>query len=297
MRLLVTGREGQLARSLLERSADFPDLQLITVVRPLVDLALPGSLAHAIRELEPDLVINAAAYTNVDRAEAEPELAYRINGNAAGEAAAAARGIGAPIIQISTDYVFDGALTAPYVEDAPTNPLNVYGASKLAGEQAVRSANPDHLILRTSWVYSPFGSNFLRTMLRLAGERDEVRVVNDQRGCPTSALDLADSLLRLASLRALGRREGWGRTFHVAGSGACSWAEFATEIFRNSAAVGGPSATVFPLSSSEFPTAAVRPANSVLDTTAFFETFGFSSPLGESAIRRDTVHILAAVNG
>jgi dTDP-4-dehydrorhamnose reductase len=274
----VTGREGQLVRCLLERAPYFADLELISSGRPLVDLAEPGSVATAIRAARPDLVINAAAYTAVDRAEAEPELAFRVNAQAAGEASAAAVRAGAAIIQLSTDYVFDGQASEPYREDAPTNPLNVYGGSKLTGEEAVRAANPDHMILRTSWIYSPFGSNFVKTMLRLATERGEVRVVADQLGCPTSAQDLADALLRLASARARGSSDGWGRTYHLAGSGSCSWAEFATEIYRASAAAGGPSATVVPIPSSEYPTPAARPLRTILDTSAFRDAFGFALP-------------------
>jgi dTDP-4-dehydrorhamnose reductase len=171
------------------------NFEIISTARPAVDLEIPGSLAAHIRLVAPDAVVNAAAYTDVDRAEDEPDHAFRINADAAGEAAAAAREIGASIVHISTDYVFDGAGSVPYREDAPTHPVGVYGKSKLAGEEQVRAANPQSLIMRTAWLYSPFGRNFVRTMLRLASERPEIAVVDDQRGTPTSALDLADAIL------------------------------------------------------------------------------------------------------
>lgn len=291
MRILVTGREGQLVRSLLERASAFPDLEVIAAGRPLVDLAEPDSIGTAIRAVQPDLVINAAAYTAVDRAEAEPELAFRINAEAAGEAAAAAREVGAPVIQLSTDYVFDGRSGEPYREDAPTNPLNIYGASKLRGEEAVRSANPRHLILRTSWVYSPFGSNFVKTMLRLAEERKEVRVVADQHGSPTSALDLADALLRIAR-EMPSRTAGEGSTCHLAGAGSCSWAEFAAEIFKASEASGGPSAIVVPIGSSDYPTPAARPLRSVLDTSAIRTAFGIQLRPWQSSVRDVVARLL-----
>lgn len=272
MKLLVTGRDGQLARSLVERSGEVPDLEVHAVGRPQLDLEQPGSAARVIEALRPDVVINAAAYTAVDQAEQEPDRAFRINGDAAGEIAAAARMVGAKVIQISTDYVFPGTAMRPWRPDDPTGPINVYGASKLAGEEQVRAETPDHLILRTAWVFSPFGRNFVATMLRLAGERDQVRVVDDQRGCPTSALDLADAILAVA-MRWRHEPAGLGSTMHVAGAGACNWAEFARSIFEVSDAAGGPSARVIPIASAEFRTPARRPAYSVLDCSAFERTF------------------------
>ncbi|HUE78778.1 MAG TPA: dTDP-4-dehydrorhamnose reductase [Sphingomicrobium sp.] len=277
MKLLVTGRKGQLSRSLFERSAGRKGIELVAAGRPEVDLESPGSLAAAIRAIAPDVVVNAAAYTAVDQAEDEPDRAFRVNADAAGEAAAAAHEVGAAIIQISTDYVFDGRSQERYREDAATNPLGVYGASKLAGEVQVRVANPDHLILRTAWVYSPFRHNFVKTMLRLATDRDQVSVIADQWGTPTSALDIADAILTMLDSWSAGERKGIGTTLHVAARGTCSWAEFATEIFRASVEAGGPSASVRPISSAEYPTKARRPANSALDS-ARFETM-FSSPL------------------
>ena len=273
MKLLVTGRHGQLARSLAERSVGRDDLELIFVGRPDVDLESPGALAEAIRAARPDVVINAAAYTDVDRAEEEPEHAFRINAEAAGEAAAAAAAVNADIIQISTDYVFNGRTSTPWREDDATGPLNVYGASKLAGEERVRAANSRHLILRSSWLVGPFGRNFVRTMLRLAADRAEIRVVADQRGCPTGTLMLADAILAVVDQAGTSL---FGRTYHVAGKGECSWAELASEVMRASAAAGGPDARIIPIPTSEYPTKARRPAYSALDSRAFERDFSFA---------------------
>src|SRR4051812_19276650 len=205
MKILVTGTEGQLARSLVERALLRNDIELVALGRPELDLKAPGSAAAAIAEAAPDLVINAAAYTAVDGAEDEPERAFRINADAAGEVAAAAVRAGAAVIQLSTDYVFDGRGEDAYREDASVNPLGVYGRSKLAGEEQVRSANPRHAIVRTAWVYSPFSRNFVKSIMAAAGTRDRLTVVDDQRGSPTSALDLADGLLAM-----IGAEEGLG---------------------------------------------------------------------------------------
>lgn len=261
MRVLLTGREGQVARSLIEKATSMPELELVPAGRPEADLAAAGSVARVIRALVPDLVINAAAHTAVDLAEDELELAFRINAEAAGEAAAAAREVGAGIIQLSTDYVFDGSASEPYAEDAPTNPLSVYGRSKLAGEDAVRSANPEHIILRTAWIYSPFGRNFVRTMVGAARERNEVRVVDDQHGSPTSALDLAEAILAIAARWPAGS----GATYHLAGSGTASWFDMAGEVMANCRRLGLPAAEVLPIRTADWPTRAVRPPFAVLD--------------------------------
>lgn len=221
MRVLVTGKEGQLVKSLLERSQGRKGIELSALGRPDLDLETFGSAAQAIARFAPDVVINAAAYTAVDQAEDEPERAFRINGDAAGEVAAAARAAGARIIQISTDYVFDGGGEGSYSEDAPVNPLGIYGRSKLAGEEQVRSNNPDHAIVRTAWVYSPFGKNFLKTMIALGHSRDLVTVVADQYGNPSSALDLADGLLAILDRWSAGGA-GLGETYHLAGTGSAS---------------------------------------------------------------------------
>lgn len=272
----MIGQSGQVAQSLAELAAGRPDISFAG--RPEVDLAKPGSAAQLIAERRPALVINAAAYTAVDRAEEEGRLAFRINAEAVAEIGTAAAAIGAPVIHPSTDYVFAGTAPGAVQEVEPIAPINSYGASKAAGEAALREAQADHLILRTSWVYSRFGSNFVRTMLRLAGERDEVRVVADQRGCPTSAHDLAAALLDLADRRLGGEGAGWGATYHLAGSGACSWAELAEQVFAVSGSLGGPVARIVPIPTSEFPTPARRPINSELDCSAIAERFGLRLP-------------------
>lgn len=289
----MTGRDGQLARSLIERAAELDSLTLVALGRPGLDLERPESIGPAIREARPDLVINAAAYTAVDQAEDEPERAFRINCDAAGEVAAAAAAAGAPIIQISTDYVFDGRSNRAYAEDAQTNPLGVYGNSKLAGEEAVRRANLDHLIVRTAWVYSPFGRNFLKTMMAAAERMDAVRVVADQKGNPTSALDLADGLLSIPRRWQEEKGVGLGNTYHLAGVGEASWAGFALAIFESYRATGLRAAQVVPIRTADWPTRAARPANSMLDSSRFDADFRFQMPLWRSSVTR-TVERLAA---
>ena len=274
MKILVTGREGQLARSLAEKAADHPDVDLIFTSRAEADLSSTGSVADAIAAVRPELVVNAAAYTAVDKAEEEPALAFRINGEAAGEAAAAARDAGAPIIQLSTDYVFDGQADEPYGEDSPANPLSVYGRSKLAGEELVRAANPDHLIIRTAWVYSPFGRNFVGTMMQAAADMDVLDVVADQFGSPTSALDLAGAILAIASHWPVGS----GQTYHLAGNGSASWFELASEVMAQSRRLGLPAADVRPISSADWPTKAVRPPYAALDCTRAERDLGLRLP-------------------
>jgi dTDP-4-dehydrorhamnose reductase len=282
--LLVIGHSGQVAQSLVELArSSTSDIHFAG--RPELDLAEPGAVAQLIAESSPRLVINAAAYTAVDRAEAEPDEAMRINGTAVGEIGKASALVGAPVIHLSTDYVFDGSASGAYREDAPIAPINTYGASKAEGERALRDAQPDHLIFRTSWVYSPYGANFIKTMLRLAAERDEVRVVADQRGCPTSAADLAAALMALAEARIAGNSEGWSGTYHLAGEGACSWADFAEHVFAVSRSHGGPSARVIPITTSEFPTPARRPHNSELDCNAAANRLGTRLPPWRESVR------------
>ena len=288
MKVLVTGSSGQLAQSLAERARLHPEIELVACGRPQLDLEVAGSARVAIADRAPDVVINAAAYTAVDQAEDEPERAFRINADGAGEIAAAAAGAGAAVIQLSTDYVFDGRGSGPYREDAPVNPLGVYGRSKLAGEEQVRAANPRHVIVRTAWVYSPFARNFLKSIMTAATQRDILTVVDDQRGSPTSALDLADGLLTM-----LTAGEGWGDTYHLAGRGETSWCGFAREIMVQCAARGLPHVPVEPISTEDWPTRAERPRNSVLDSGKFERAFGFAMP-DWRASTRDVVERLAA---
>jgi dTDP-4-dehydrorhamnose reductase len=265
VRIIVIGREGQVARALAER-APAHGAKAVLLGRPKLDLADPSGIEDILLDTGGDLIVNAAAYTAVDQAESEPELAEAINGIGAGAVAGAAAAMNVPVIQISTDYVFDGAAGRPYREDDPVRPLGAYGSSKLLGEQAVADATDNHAILRTAWIYSPFGKNFVKTMLRLAAERDEVGVVADQVGSPTSALDIADGVLKVGrNLVERPQERALRGIFHMAGGGFASWADFAQEIFAVSARLGGPGARVRPIGTADYPTPARRPANSRLD--------------------------------
>ncbi len=277
-RLLVTGREGQVVRSLLERSAVHNDIEIQVAGRPEFDLSAPASLATVIKSLRPDLIVSAAAYTAVDQAEVEEELARTINAQAPGAIAEAAAALQIPVIHLSTDYVFDGNKPSAYVETDPVAPVSAYGRTKLAGEEFVASATDDHVILRTAWVHSPFGKNFLKTMLRLAEGRDRVNVVADQFGTPTSALDIADAVIAIARNLLASRSPTLRGVFHLTNSGRASWADFAEEIFRISANLGGPIAAVGRIPASEYPTPARRPANSQLDCTKLATVHGVRMP-------------------
>lgn len=279
MRIVVTGGSGQLVLSLIERGAA-RNVEVIAVGRPDLDLSAPEDdrVYAALAAGRPDVIVNAAAYTAVDKAESERELAFAINAEGAGAVARAAARMGVPLVHVSTDYVFSGDKLEPYTEgDAPA-PTAVYGATKLAGETAVAASGADAAILRTAWVYSPFGANFVKTMLRLAETRDELGVVADQHGNPTSALDLADAVLTVASnLKANAAPELRG-VFHATGSGEASWADFAEAIFAVSAAQGGRSAAVKRITTAEYPTPARRPANSRLDCSRLAQHHGVRLP-------------------
>ncbi|HLY91562.1 MAG TPA: dTDP-4-dehydrorhamnose reductase [Acetobacteraceae bacterium] len=278
MRIAVTGRAGQVVTSLIERGAASGH-DVIAVGRPELDLADPASVDHALEAAAPDVIVSAAAYTAVDKAESARDLAYAVNGRGAGLVAEAARRLGVPLVHISTDYVFDGRLDRPYIETDPTGPTGVYGVSKLAGEEAVRAAYDDNsAILRVAWVYSPFGANFVRTMLRLAGDRDEVSVVADQLGNPTSALDIADGVLRVAGNLAADPDPALRGLFHMTAEGEASWADFAEAIFAASAAYGGPYAAVRRITTADYPTPAMRPANSRLDSRRIAAIHGVALP-------------------
>ena len=274
MKILVTGRHGQLARSLAERGGD----EIHLMGRADLDLAVAGSARSAILAARPDLVVNAAAFTAVDLAESEEAAAHRINADGAGEVAGVARELGVPIIHISTDYVFDGRATAPYGETADTAPINAYGRTKLAGEGAVRAATPDHLILRTSWLISPFGKNFVRNMVDLGQQRETLSVVADQHGNPTSALDLADAILAVARRWAAGDRTGMGQTYHLVGTGVASWFDLAVAVQDELGHLGAKSTIVSPITTADWPTPAERPAYSALDSSAFTRDFGLRLP-------------------
>ena len=274
MRIAVTGRNGQVVQSLIERAAA-AKIDVQSVARPEADLALPETIERALINLQPDAIVNAAAYTAVDLAESEPALAYQINEAGAKAVARTAARLRVPIVQLSTDYVFDGSMDRSYREEDPTKPLGVYGSSKLRGECAVASTSDNHVILRTAWIYSPFGKNFARTMLTLAEKREQLSIVSDQRGTPTNALDIADGII--AVVRNLLDRPSASELrgiFHMTGAGDTNWAEFAMAIFAASAAAGGPSARVIPITTAEYPTPARRPANSRLDNSRLANTHG-----------------------
>lgn len=272
MKILVTGTSGQLARSLAVQAK--ARAEIVLVGRPDLDLENPATFAPVLKSVAPDMVINAAAHTGVDQQEDEPERAFRLNAEAPAELARLTRLAGIPIVHISTDYVFDGRSVRPYVETDTPNPQTVYGRSKLAGEDAVRAGNPDHLIVRTAWVVSRYGRNFVKTMLSLATTRDRLQVVADQFGNPTEAHDLADGLLAAAMIR---RREGGfpGGLYHLAGQGRANWYDLASHVFAVSASLGGPTAAVEPVGSDQWPAKAARPANSELNSDAFFSDFGY----------------------
>jgi dTDP-4-dehydrorhamnose reductase len=292
MKIAVTGTQGQVVRSLAERGAA-RGIEVVSIGRPDVDLTEPVALARAIEAAQADVVINAAAYTAVDKAESEPEAAMAVNAAGAQAVAQAAARTGRPIVQISTDYVFDGRLARPYREEDSVNPINVYGRTKLAGEYAVAAANPHHVIVRTAWVYSPFGNNFVKTMLRLGETRDKLAIVADQSGAPTSALDIADGLILIVEKLAGGPRDiALYGTFHMTGGGATNWADFAAAVFEEAAARGRRPVAIEPIATAQYPTPAARPANSRLDIAKISQTYGVALPDWRQSVRSCVARLL-----
>jgi dTDP-4-dehydrorhamnose reductase len=286
--ILVAGKEGQLARCLVAE-AHRRTVPLIALGRPQLDLTVADSIENALAAVAPRAIVNAAAYTAVDRAESEPALAFAVNCHGAGLIGAAAARRGVPFIHISTDYVFDGRKAAPYREDDAPAPLNAYGRSKHAGEDAVRAACPAGLILRTSWLYSPVCHNFMTTMLRLAETRDVVRVVDDQRGAPTAAPDLARAILDLAArMIAMNSREAGDAAgiYHLAGAGATTWFGFAAAIFAGWARRGRRVPALEPITTADYPTPAQRPHNSLLDCSKIERAFGLRLPAWQDSLER-----------
>ena len=280
--ILVTGGSGQVGGALVRLGAP-EGFRLIAPPRAELDLADPASIVGFVASRPWAAVINAGAYTAVDRAEADVEAAWRINALAPACLAKVAAEAGIPIIHVSTDYVFPGDLDRPYREDDPIGPLGVYGASKEGGEQAVRTGNSRHAIVRTSWVVSAHGGNFIKTMLRLGADRDVLRVVADQHGAPTAAADLA-GVLALIAQRMIADPAAPVGTFHFANAGATTWAGFAAEIFSLSAARCGPSAKVEPIATKDYPTPARRPGNSRLDLQRIRDLHGVQPRAWELAI-------------
>ncbi len=270
--LLVTGGAGQVGLEL--GALDWPDG--VVVHRPdrtALDLTDPASIRRAFGATPFAAVINAGAYTAVDRAESDLVNAFAANAMAPAVLAELTARAGIPLVQISTDYVFDGAGEAPYVETDPVGPLGVYGSSKLAGELAVRTGNPRSVILRTAWVQSPHRSNFVKTMLRLAGEQPRLRVVDDQVGCPTTAADIA-AAVRQITLRLLDDRDAPTGVYHFVNAGSTSWAGLASMVMEQSRSRGGPSVAVEPIATSDYPTPARRPTNSRLSTDKVIRDYG-----------------------
>ncbi|MBE7373489.1 dTDP-4-dehydrorhamnose reductase [Pseudomonas lopnurensis] len=292
MRILVCGAGGQVGHELVDRAAAF-GLDVLGPTRAQLDVSKPEQIAALMRQ-RPELIINAAAYTHVDNAETHAEQAYAVNLDGARNLAEAAAHAGIPLLHISTDYVFSGDASAPYRETDGTGPTGVYGASKLAGEEAIRACLESHLILRTSWVYGVHGHNFVKTMLRLGRQRDALGVVSDQFGCPTQAGRIASVLLTLASRYARDGRLDWG-LYHYSGSPSCSWYDFAVEIFRQGEAMGllARQPQVSPILTAQYPTPARRPAWSVLDCSRFETTFG----LPPQPWQDDLSEVLAALGG
>jgi dTDP-4-dehydrorhamnose reductase len=276
MRIAVTGSKGQAATSLLERAEG--KVEVVALGRPALDLVDRAAVLAGLEAARPDVVVNAAAYTAVDKAEAEEAVATHVNGDGAGHVAEAAARLGVPLLHLSTDYVFDGALNRAYREDDPTAPAGAYGRSKLAGEKLVAERCEDSVILRTAWVYSPFGANFVRTMLRLNETRDEVGVVDDQRGNPTSALDIADALIAIAGRVKNDSALALRGVFHLTGSGEATWADFAEAVFHEAAARGRRLTRVKRIATADYPTPARRPANSRLDNEKLSRVYGFRLP-------------------
>jgi dTDP-4-dehydrorhamnose reductase len=279
MRIYVIGSEGQVARSLREAAGRHGDIAIGCSSRPHVDILQSKSVEQAIEEFLPDIVINPAAYTAVDRAESESDLAFSINRDGAASVATAAKRRGIPIVHLSTDYVFDGTKDGPYLETDSVAPQSVYGRSKLAGEFAVAAANERNIILRTSWVYAPFGGNFVRTMLRLGSERDRLRVVDDQIGCPTYAPDIANAIIGVAqTVGSSGWKPDFAGVTHLAGPDEITWFAFAQRIMRLLKAKGVRAADIDPISTAEYPTAAARPANSRLNCDRLCSIFKIRLP-------------------
>lgn len=279
--LLVTGGSGQVGNGIRYSNRDRFDLFMPG--RDELDLANPAAIKSAIEAGEWSAIINCAAYTAVDKAESDEAAAFAINAEAPRIIAEAAASRSIPLLHVSTDYVFDGTKDAPYVEDDPVAPLGVYGASKEAGERVVRAAGGQHVILRTAWVVSPWGTNFLKTMLRLGRERDRVGVVADQIGCPTSAMDIAETLLCLTE-RLLGNPALSGGTYHFVNSGEASWHALAAHVFARASDAGAPTPLLDAITSADYPTPAKRPANSRLSSKKIESEFGISPRPWVSAV-------------
>ncbi len=289
--IAVIGASGQVASALVRRARESRQA-LIARGHPAADLTDITTIGHFIDEVRPSVVVNAAAYTAVDNAESEPEAAFQLNAEGPGRLAVICAALSLPLIHISTDYVFDGLSDTPYPEDAPLQPMSAYGASKAAGEMAVSAACAHHIILRTAWVYGLEGNNFVKTMLRLGAQRDELGIVADQQGSPTFADDIADVILAISGKINTGDRVHFG-TYHFTSTGATTWHEFAETIFSHAKAAGRKTPqTAKAITTADYPTPARRPAYSVLDCDKIESTFSIARPTWQDALSRAMPAIL-----
>ena len=290
-KILLTGVNGQVGHALKTKLAEY---EVIALSREQLDLTKTHDIRRIVREIKPTLIINPAAYTAVDKAETEPELAYAINAKAAQILAEEAARLNAGIIHFSTDYVYDGTKTSPYVETDEVNPVSVYGKSKLAGEEAIRQVALPHLILRTSWVYGAYGKNFLKTMLRLATEREELRIVGDQFGAPTSSESIADAVVKLVNVWQPEHENQTG-IVHFTNAGGTSWHGFSCEIVnqynalladKDWPALKANVDSIAAITTADYPTPAARPANSCLNNSKLKQVFGIELPLWKTALQQ-----------
>jgi dTDP-4-dehydrorhamnose reductase len=272
LRIALTGKEGQVARAMVALGPS------LTVGRPELELVEPGSVGPALAAARPHAIVSAAAYTAVDKAESEKDLAFAVNGLGAGAVAEAAHGLRVPVLHLSTDYVFGGTKSDAYVENDPTGPAFVYGAFKLEGEKRVAAATDNHAIFRTAWIYSPYGSNFAKTMLRLGETREALSVVADQRGCPTSAWDIAHAMILAAQRMVEDSDPRYRGVFHLTGSDEASWADFARASFRAAEAHGRRPVEVIPIRSDQYPSPVRRPENSRLSGEKLKQIYGIALP-------------------
>ena len=271
MVVLVTGAQGQLGQALKAASVNFSDIEFYFAGSAEADVTNKESLEEIFSRLKPQFCINAAAYTAVDKAESEPEKAYAINVTGAANLAVACKAFGTVLVHISTDFVFDGSKDTPHTEEDATNPQSVYGTTKREGEIAIQTILKEHYIIRTSWLYSQYSNNFMKTMLRLASERDTLSVVNDQTGTPTNANDLANGVIAIIHYSATAKDKNFG-IYHYSNEGQCSWYDFAKEIFR----VNNITIDLKPISTANYPTPAKRPVYSVMDKNKIKHAFGFA---------------------
>lgn len=296
--ILLSGKNGQVGWELQTALSRLGPV--IALDRGGMDLANPDSIRRAIRDAEPQIIVNAAAYTAVDKAETEPDLAMQVNGIAPGVMAQEAKRLRAVLVHYSTDYIFDGTKKQPYVEDDPPNPLSQYGRSKLAGEQAIASSGATHLIFRTSWVYAARAHNFLRTILRLARERNELRIVNDQVGAPTWARFIAEATAQVLRQVGDGHKPiaDHAGIYNLTGTGAVSWYGFASAVFAEAKAqLGVTPPKLIPITTAEYPLPARRPANSRLDNSRLVATFGLTPPPWDKMLKLCMKEIASPATG